>query len=173
MHFGEIVDEVFGARCTTTLVETPVRAKQCTPRLLGKCVLTIFVVYPRDRCLPLRALPPHTSHLTRNPSLSSFYFASYCVMLWPGYPIYSSQLFAIRSEASVLRMLEGSPDDFIHQPILKYLGERGVKHSTSRRITDITCESREKEGKHAFHPFSTLAVVGYPQLLLLPLSIVT
>lgn len=48
-----------------------------------------------------------------------------------------SQLFAIRSEASVLRMLEGSPDDFIHQPILKYLGERGVKHHTSRRILDI------------------------------------
>ncbi|CBN76924.1 zeta-carotene desaturase, chloroplast precursor [Ectocarpus siliculosus] len=50
------------------------------------------------------------------------------------------QLFAIRSEASVLRMLEGSPDDFIHQPILKYLGERGVKHHTSRRILDIKHE---------------------------------
>ncbi|CAM9598694.1 unnamed protein product [Ectocarpus sp. 6 AP-2014] len=49
-------------------------------------------------------------------------------------------LFAIRSEASVLRMLEGSPDDFIHQPILKYLGERGVKHHTSRRILDIKHE---------------------------------
>lgn len=102
-------------------------------------------------------------------------------MLWPGSPFHSSQLFAIRSEASVLRMLEGSPDDFIHQPILKYLGERGVKHSTSRRITDITCEPRAKEGENAFHPSSTLAirlkrsataVVGYLQLLLLPLSVV-
>ena len=54
------------------------------------------------------------------------------------------QLFAIRSEASVLRMLEGSPDDFIHKPMLKYLGERGVKHSTSRRITEIKCESRAR-----------------------------
>eukprot|EP00903_Cladosiphon_okamuranus_P019392 g17830.t1 len=50
------------------------------------------------------------------------------------------QLFAIRSEASVLRMLEGSPDEFIHQPILKYLGERGVKHETSRRVLDIRHE---------------------------------
>lgn len=47
------------------------------------------------------------------------------------------QLFAVRSEASVLRMLEGSPDDFIHQPMLKYLAERGVRHHTSRRISDI------------------------------------
>ncbi|CAM9751328.1 unnamed protein product [Scytosiphon promiscuus] len=50
------------------------------------------------------------------------------------------QLFAIRSEASVLRMLEGSPDEFIHQPILKYLGDRGVKHFTNRRIMDIRHE---------------------------------
>ncbi|CAN0451492.1 unnamed protein product [Ascophyllum nodosum] len=56
------------------------------------------------------------------------------------------QLFAIRSEASVLRMLEGSPDDFIHKPMLKYLGERGVKHSTSRRITEIKHEV-DDEGK--------------------------
>lgn len=50
------------------------------------------------------------------------------------------QLFAIRSEASVLRMLEGSPDEFIHQPMLKYLGERGVKHHTLSRIIDIKHE---------------------------------
>lgn len=49
------------------------------------------------------------------------------------------QLFAIRSEASVLRMLEGSPDEFIHQPILKYLGERGVKHHTLSKILEIRC----------------------------------
>ena len=36
-------------------------------------------------------------------------------------------------------MLEGSPDDYIHQPILKYLAERGVTHQTSRRITEIRC----------------------------------
>ena len=37
------------------------------------------------------------------------------------------QLFAVRSEASVLRMLEGSPEDFIHTPILAYLAERNVQ----------------------------------------------
>mmetsp|Transcript_1735 Transcript_1735/g.2290 ORF Transcript_1735/g.2290 Transcript_1735/m.2290 type:complete len:591 (+) Transcript_1735:52-1824(+) len=47
------------------------------------------------------------------------------------------QLFAVRSEASVLRMLEGSPEDFIHKPILAYLKERGVKVNTSARIQDI------------------------------------
>ncbi|CAM9262796.1 unnamed protein product [Pylaiella littoralis] len=56
------------------------------------------------------------------------------------------QLFAIRSEASVLRMLEGSPDDFIHQPILKYLGERGVTHHTSSSILDIKYEE-DADGK--------------------------
>jgi zeta-carotene desaturase len=41
------------------------------------------------------------------------------------------QLFAVRSEASVLRMLEGSPEDFIHTPILAYLAERNVKVRTA------------------------------------------
>lgn len=47
------------------------------------------------------------------------------------------QLFAVRSEASVLRMLEGSPEDFIHKPILAYLEKRGVKVYTNRRIQEI------------------------------------
>merc|ERR1719389_1223251 len=36
-------------------------------------------------------------------------------------------LFAIRTEASVLRMAEGSPNTYLHDPIVKYLEERGVK----------------------------------------------
>ena len=36
------------------------------------------------------------------------------------------QLFAVRTEASVLRMLEGSPEDFLHKPIVKYLTDRNV-----------------------------------------------
>merc|ERR1719408_914846 len=36
-------------------------------------------------------------------------------------------LFAIRTEASVLRMAEGSPQTYLHDPIVKYLEERGVK----------------------------------------------
>jgi len=36
-------------------------------------------------------------------------------------------LFAIRTEASVLRMLDGSPQTGLHDPIVKYLDDRGVK----------------------------------------------
>eukprot|EP00560_Eucampia_antarctica_P005412 CAMPEP_0197836554 /NCGR_PEP_ID=MMETSP1437-20131217/29356_1 /TAXON_ID=49252 ORGANISM="Eucampia antarctica, Strain CCMP1452" /NCGR_SAMPLE_ID=MMETSP1437 /ASSEMBLY_ACC=CAM_ASM_001096 /LENGTH=601 /DNA_ID=CAMNT_0043442825 /DNA_START=81 /DNA_END=1886 /DNA_ORIENTATION=- len=36
-------------------------------------------------------------------------------------------LFAIRTEASVLRMLEGSPQTGLHDPIVKYLEDRNVK----------------------------------------------
>ena len=36
-------------------------------------------------------------------------------------------LFAIRTEASILRMAEGSPNTYLHEPIVKYLEERGVK----------------------------------------------
>ena len=39
------------------------------------------------------------------------------------------QLFAVRTEASVLRMLEGSPNEFLHKPIVKYLEDRGVEVS--------------------------------------------
>ncbi|TAN85110.1 MAG: 9,9'-di-cis-zeta-carotene desaturase, partial [Phormidium sp. SL48-SHIP] len=47
------------------------------------------------------------------------------------------QLFAARSEASVLRMLEGSPHTYLHQPILDYLQERGTKIHTRRRVRQI------------------------------------
>jgi len=46
-------------------------------------------------------------------------------------------LFAIRTEASVLRMLDGSPQTFLHDPILKYLDDRGVKVNTRAAIRDI------------------------------------
>ena len=49
-------------------------------------------------------------------------------------------LFAIRTEASVLRMLEGSPQTFLHDPILKYLGDRGVKVHTGTKVTDLVHE---------------------------------
>lgn len=47
------------------------------------------------------------------------------------------QFFAARSEASVLRMLEGSPDTYLHQPIVRYLAERGTKIHTRRGIRRI------------------------------------
>lgn len=47
------------------------------------------------------------------------------------------QLFAARTEASVLRMLEGSPDEYLHKPILKYLEARGAKIHTRRQVREI------------------------------------
>ncbi|MEY2984763.1 MAG: zeta-carotene desaturase precursor, partial [Cyanobacteriota bacterium] len=40
------------------------------------------------------------------------------------------QLFAARTEASVLRMLEGSPAEYLHKPIQDYLEKRGAKFHT-------------------------------------------
>jgi len=50
------------------------------------------------------------------------------------------QLFAVRTEASVLRMLEGSPDQFLHQPILRYLNDRGGKVHTRRGVREVLYE---------------------------------
>lgn len=47
------------------------------------------------------------------------------------------QLFAARTEASVLRMLEGSPDQYLHKPIVEYLEARGAKIYTRRRVREI------------------------------------
>ncbi|MCT7992646.1 9,9'-di-cis-zeta-carotene desaturase [Laspinema olomoucense] len=47
------------------------------------------------------------------------------------------QFFAAKTEASVLRMLEGSPDTYLHQPIIKYLEARGAKIHTRRRVREI------------------------------------
>jgi zeta-carotene desaturase len=46
-------------------------------------------------------------------------------------------LFAIRTEASVLRMLEGSPQTGLHDPIIKYLTDRNVKINLSTPCRDI------------------------------------
>jgi zeta-carotene desaturase len=46
-------------------------------------------------------------------------------------------LFAIRTEASVLRMLEGSPQTGLHDPIIAYLEARGVKIHTSTGCQEI------------------------------------
>ncbi|MGK7951350.1 MAG: 9,9'-di-cis-zeta-carotene desaturase [Xenococcaceae cyanobacterium] len=47
------------------------------------------------------------------------------------------QLFAARSEASVLRMLEGSPHEYLHKPIVEYLEARGSKIHTRRQVREI------------------------------------
>ena len=55
-------------------------------------------------------------------------------------------LFAIRTEASVLRMLDGSPQSGLHDPIIKYLEERNVKINLSTPCRDIVHDVDE-EGK--------------------------
>lgn len=52
-------------------------------------------------------------------------------------------LFAIRTEASVLRMLEGSPQTGLHDPILKYLDDRGVTIKTSTGCREIVYDTDE------------------------------
>lgn len=55
-------------------------------------------------------------------------------------------LFAIRTEASILRMLEGSPQTGLHDPILKYLEDRNVKINLGVGCRDLVHEVDE-EGK--------------------------
>ncbi|MGF1604417.1 MAG: 9,9'-di-cis-zeta-carotene desaturase [Thermosynechococcaceae cyanobacterium] len=55
------------------------------------------------------------------------------------------QLFAVRSEASVLRMLSGSPHERLHKPIVDYLESRGVKIHTRRRTLEILFESGSEQ----------------------------
>jgi zeta-carotene desaturase len=55
------------------------------------------------------------------------------------------QFFAVRTEASVLRMLEGSPSEYLHKPILEYLEVRGTKVYTRRQVREIQfTESNEQ-----------------------------
>lgn len=51
------------------------------------------------------------------------------------------QLFGVRTEASILRMLEGSPDEYLHKPIVKYLTDRNVKFSFNQRVLDLIYET--------------------------------
>lgn len=52
-------------------------------------------------------------------------------------------LFAIRTEASVLRMLDGSPQTGLHDPIIQYLTDRNVKINLSTPVRDIVHEVDE------------------------------
>ena len=52
------------------------------------------------------------------------------------------QLFAAKTEASVLRMLEGSPHEYLHKPILSYLQARGAQIHTRRGVKQILFEQQ-------------------------------
>ncbi|WP_353259104.1 9,9'-di-cis-zeta-carotene desaturase [Prochlorothrix hollandica] len=47
------------------------------------------------------------------------------------------QFFAAKTEASVLRMLEGSPQEYLHTPIVNYLEARGAKFHLRQRIREV------------------------------------
>ncbi len=55
------------------------------------------------------------------------------------------QFFATRTEASILRMLEGSPDEYLHKPILKYLEDKGAKIHTRSLVKEIIYQETEGE----------------------------
>lgn len=55
------------------------------------------------------------------------------------------QFFAAKTEASILRMLEGSPHTYLHQPILKYLNARGAKIYTRRQVRQILFTEQEDQ----------------------------
>jgi zeta-carotene desaturase len=46
-------------------------------------------------------------------------------------------MFAARTEASRLNMLKGSPDRYLHQPLVDYIRARGGEIFTSRRVRQI------------------------------------
>ena len=50
------------------------------------------------------------------------------------------QFFAAKTEASILRMLEGSPHEYLHKPIIEYLEAKGTKIHTRRRVREILYE---------------------------------
>ena len=54
-------------------------------------------------------------------------------------------LFAIRTEASVLRMLEGSPQTYLHDPIIQYLEDRNVKINLSTGCRDLVHEVDDQD----------------------------
>ncbi|MGF1589590.1 MAG: 9,9'-di-cis-zeta-carotene desaturase [Pleurocapsa sp.] len=57
------------------------------------------------------------------------------------------QFFATKTEASVLRMLEGSPSEYLHKPIVDYLTARGTKIHTRRSVREILFEDLEDTTK--------------------------
>jgi zeta-carotene desaturase len=55
-------------------------------------------------------------------------------------------MFAAKTEASKLNMLAGSPQEYLHEPILKYLTDRGVKIHTRRQLREIKYNSERVTG---------------------------
>ena len=54
------------------------------------------------------------------------------------------QFFATKTEASMMRMLAGSPKEYLHKPIVEYLESKGTKIHTRRRVREIQFEEGEE-----------------------------
>ena len=54
------------------------------------------------------------------------------------------QFFATKTEASMMRMLAGSPSEYLHKPIVEYLESKGTKIHTRRRVREIQFEEGEE-----------------------------
>ncbi|MEG4800220.1 9,9'-di-cis-zeta-carotene desaturase [Microcoleus sp. ARI1-B5] len=54
------------------------------------------------------------------------------------------QFFASKTEASVMRMLAGSPNEYLHKPIVEYLESKGTKIYTRRRVREIQFQEAEE-----------------------------
>ena len=63
------------------------------------------------------------------------------------------QLFAAKSEASVLNMLEGSPDNYLTGPLVRYIEERGGKVNLRRRIRSLDYSKDNATGKLKINGF--------------------
>ncbi|NMF57167.1 9,9'-di-cis-zeta-carotene desaturase [Pseudanabaena yagii] len=55
------------------------------------------------------------------------------------------QFFASRTEASILRMLEGSPEVFLHQPIVKHIESKGGKFHLRRGVREVLFEGEGED----------------------------
>jgi zeta-carotene desaturase len=55
------------------------------------------------------------------------------------------QFFASRTEASILRMLEGAPDEFLHKPIVKLIESKGGKFHLRRGVREVLFEGEGED----------------------------
>jgi zeta-carotene desaturase len=55
------------------------------------------------------------------------------------------QFFAAKTEASILNMLEGSPHEYLHKPIVEYLEKKGAKIHTRRQVREILYNQETEE----------------------------
>ncbi|MBW4672154.1 MAG: 9,9'-di-cis-zeta-carotene desaturase [Cyanomargarita calcarea GSE-NOS-MK-12-04C] len=55
------------------------------------------------------------------------------------------QFFAAKTEASIMRMLSGSPNEYLHKPIVEYLEARGTKIYTRRQVREIQYQEKSEK----------------------------